>query len=220
MSQSCRHDVFDPTSTIRLRSDSEGVFVRCAECNKAQHWTADYDDDTEPTAGPTAVERAVCPHGSLRRQCEVCERDEEIARLRATERKFGTLMHELMDERDRLRAEVERLTADLASAHEQLADQTARWAAVVNERDALRARIDALMLEYCPDEMTADQTAEWARHQVPHQLSAAEREVLERESAAVDAVATEPKRAYYETHEPPHCPTCGSGASEPNTPAP
>ena len=104
------------------------------------------------------------------------------------------------------RVEVERLTADLASAHEQLADQTARWAAVVNERDALRARIDALMLEYCPDEMTADQTAEWARHQVPHQLSAAEREALERESAAVDAVATEPKRAYYETREPPHSP--------------
>ena len=117
------------------------------------------------------------------------------------------------DELDRQRAEVERLTADLASAHEQLADQTARWAAVVNERDALRARIDALMLEYCPDEMTADQTAEWARHQVPHQLSAAEREALERESAAVDAVATEPKRAYYETHEPPHCPTCGCGGA-------
>ena len=29
-----------------------------------------------------------------------------------------------------------------------------------------------------------------------------------------------PKRAYYETHDPPHCPTCGCGASEPNTPAP
>ena len=28
-------------------------------------------------------------------------------------------------------------------------------------------------------------------------------------SAAVEAVAAAPKRAYYETHEPPHCPTCG-----------
>ena len=137
-----------------------------------------------------SADSTVCPHGSLRRQCELCERDEEIARLRdqlrlaninaglllaqstdadvenrelraavermrATERKFGTLMHELMDEPDQLRATVERLTADLASAHEQLADQTARWAAVVSERDALQASIDALMLEYCPDEMTA-----------------------------------------------------------------
>ncbi len=133
-----------------------------------------------------SADSTVCPHGSLRRQCEVCERDEEIARLRATERKFGTLMHELMDERDRLRAEVERLTADLAGAHEQLADQTARWAAVVSERDALRARIDALMLEYCPDEMTADQTAEWARHQAPHPPTAEERKALERARAAED----------------------------------
>jgi hypothetical protein len=29
-----------------------------------------------------------------------------------------------------------------------------------------------------------------------------------------------PKRAYYETHEPPHCPTCGCGSEAPNTPAP
>ena len=134
-----------------------------------------------------SADSTVCPHGSLRRQCEVCERDEEIARLRdqlrlaninaglllaqstdadvenrelraavermrATERKFGTLMHELMDERDQLRAAVARL----------------------------QARIDALMLEYCPDEMTAEQTAEWARHQVPHQLTAEEREAMQR----------------------------------------
>ena len=37
------------------------------------------------------------------------------------------------------------------------------------ERDAAskQARIDALMLEYCPDEMTPDQREEWARHQKP-----------------------------------------------------
>ncbi len=29
----------------------------------------------------------------------------------------------------------------------------------------LQARIDALMLEYCPDEMTPEQIAEWERHQ-------------------------------------------------------
>ncbi len=168
-----------------------------------------------------SADSTVCPHGSLRRQCELCERDEEIARLRdqlrlaninaglllaqstdadvenrelraavermrATERKFGTLMHELMDEPDQLRATVERLTADLASAHEQLADQTARWAAVVSERDALQASIDALMLEYCPDDMTPEQTKEWARHQVLHHLTAEERAALEHGQKAVD----------------------------------
>lgn len=32
---------------------------------------------------------------------------------------------------------------------------------------SLQARIDALMLEHCPDEMTPEQIAEWERHQVP-----------------------------------------------------
>ena len=35
------------------------------------------------------------------------------------------------------------------------------------ERDAAakQAHIDRLMLEYCPDEMTSEQTEEWKRHQ-------------------------------------------------------
>jgi len=32
---------------------------------------------------------------------------------------------------------------------------------------AKQAQIDELMLEYCPDEMTEEQLAEYARHQVP-----------------------------------------------------
>lgn len=32
---------------------------------------------------------------------------------------------------------------------------------------AAQARIDELMLEYCPNEMTEEQLAEYARHQVP-----------------------------------------------------
>jgi hypothetical protein len=31
--------------------------------------------------------------------------------------------------------------------------------------DDLQARLDALMLEYCPDEMTEEQLANWGRHQ-------------------------------------------------------
>ena len=32
---------------------------------------------------------------------------------------------------------------------------------------ALQARIDALMLEYCPDEMTEEQSKRWALYQRP-----------------------------------------------------
>ena len=31
----------------------------------------------------------------------------------------------------------------------------------------LQAKIDSLMLEYCPEDMTAEQVAEWEKHQVP-----------------------------------------------------
>lgn len=34
------------------------------------------------------------------------------------------------------------------------------------ERDALQAKLDAVMLEYCPDEMTQEQTEKWASSQV------------------------------------------------------
>lgn len=33
--------------------------------------------------------------------------------------------------------------------------------------EALQAKIDRLMLEYCPEEMTEEQKANWAKHQVP-----------------------------------------------------
>lgn len=32
---------------------------------------------------------------------------------------------------------------------------------------SMQAKIDALMLEFCPDEMTAKQKDNWAKHQVP-----------------------------------------------------
>lgn len=45
------------------------------------------------------------------------------------------------------------------------------------ERDALQAKLDALMLEHCPEEMTPEQKAEWAQHQRP--VAALESEILE-----------------------------------------
>jgi hypothetical protein len=35
----------------------------------------------------------------------------------------------------------------------------------IEKVDALQAKIDELMLEYCPEEMTVEQKAEWANHQ-------------------------------------------------------
>ena len=36
---------------------------------------------------------------------------------------------------------------------------------VLKELNARQARIDALMLEYCPDDMTKEQFDNWAKHQ-------------------------------------------------------
>lgn len=40
-------------------------------------------------------------------------------------------------------------------------------AGMQQQLDAKQAVIDRLMLEYCPDEMTVEQVAEWGKHQVP-----------------------------------------------------
>lgn len=46
------------------------------------------------------------------------------------------------------------------SAHwQERAEQAERRA------ERLQAQVDALMLEYCPDEMTPEQVEEWTRHQ-------------------------------------------------------
>lgn len=42
----------------------------------------------------------------------------------------------------------------------------ARWLGWKAAWDSQQARIDRLMLEWCPDEMTPHQMAEWSKHQV------------------------------------------------------
>jgi hypothetical protein len=44
---------------------------------------------------------------------------------------------------------------------------------------AKQAEIDRLMLEYCPEEMSAEQTAEWGKHQIP--APSAEQDTVPRE---------------------------------------
>jgi hypothetical protein len=64
-------------------------------------------------------------------------------------------------------------TAKLARLMEEASEQLKTLAyrvrqgtdALMSELDARQAKIDALMLEFCPDEMTADQLENWKRHQ-------------------------------------------------------
>ena len=66
------------------------------------------------------------------------------------------------------------------------ADLEATIAEQAAELESLQCKIDALMLEYCPDEMTEEQKVEWARHQQP---------VSDEKQRAVDAaIAAAPKQ--------------------------
>jgi hypothetical protein len=72
---------------------------------------------------------------------------------------------------DQARAMAERLLdateeSDLSHAtHEVIAASAALLVSLAEAMEADQAKIDALMLEYCPDDMTPEQREEWARHQ-------------------------------------------------------
>jgi hypothetical protein len=52
------------------------------------------------------------------------------------------------------------------------------WEAQAVEVAAQQAKIDALMLEYCPEDMTPEQFAEWAKHQKVHHMTEAEQAAM------------------------------------------
>lgn len=54
---------------------------------------------------------------------------------------------------------------------EAFGEAMAAWGAA-QERERMQARIDALMLEHCPDEMSDEQKRNWAANQVPAQQGA------------------------------------------------
>ena len=62
-------------------------------------------------------------------------------------------------------ADFQRQRAMLAEHHASVMDGFAKVA--VMKADALQVQLDALMLEYCLDEMTPEQLASWGRHQRP-----------------------------------------------------
>ena len=86
---------------------------------------------------------------------------------------------------ERLRARAERLH-ELEISHWAMVHEVER---LTRERGSLQARIDALMLEYCPDEMTPEQMAEWARSQTQHHLTEPERDAMQRALKRSQAVA-------------------------------
>lgn len=48
---------------------------------------------------------------------------------------------------------------------QQIADQENANMKLRSEIASMQAKIDALMLEYCPDEMTKEQMDNWEKHQ-------------------------------------------------------
>ena len=82
----------------------------------------------------------------------------------------GKIMNEFEKDYSLLRADNTRLAAEVERLKQELDE-----ALLIHQTDTgtesvvatLQARIDELMLEYCPDEMTHEQLDEWARHQIP-----------------------------------------------------
>lgn len=65
----------------------------------------------------------------------------------------------------------------IASLERELAEAKTRTNNFLAAVDAKQAKIDALMLEFCPGEMSAEQKADWAAAQVP--ASASERAAID-----------------------------------------
>jgi hypothetical protein len=67
-------------------------------------------------------------------------------------------------------AEIERLTA----LFEATRFDKRQHAEALDEIERLKAKIDALMLEFCPDEMTPEQVEQWGENQKPAALAGKE----------------------------------------------
>lgn len=102
----------------------------------------------------------------------------------------GHSWHDIGELAGVLKAEVEVLKQQRAALESQLAE--------------LQAKYDALMLEFCPDEMTADQLQEWGRNQVPESQRAElreENERLSRDRDMFEQSVAHWKKAYHDDTE-------------------
>ena len=107
----------------------------------------------------------------------------------------------LLAELDRQRAEIERLTRE----NEDFLDERQRR---IHEILRLRAALNELQDE-AQAVMHGEHGSDWADHFAPlFNLIQRAKALVSGEPSADE---TGEKRAYYETHDPPHCPTCGCG---------
>jgi len=85
-------------------------------------------------------------------------------------------------ELERLMSEKMEWAAERDRKDATIADLRGKLEQAQKDAESKQAKIDALMLEFCPDEMPAEQTANWAAHQVP---------ASPEENAAIDAALKE-----------------------------
>lgn len=76
-----------------------------------------------------------------------------------------------------LQARITELTAIAEKYHADAENYCRKFGELEAQLAAKQAKIDSLMLEYCPDEITSEQTAEWANHQRPAPIVAAQDDV-------------------------------------------
>ena len=108
------------------------------------------------------------PRGELWQFAATLER--ELVAMKSENDEFHKLLSEqqanwekdLKKCSDELARATESSMAVLRREQQRLADELR---SVTAERDALQARVDTLMLEFCPDEMTAEQVLRWETSQ-------------------------------------------------------
>jgi hypothetical protein len=68
---------------------------------------------------------------------------------------------------------IRRLSRELEQSERALSAAQEREKELRKDAASKQAKIDALMLEYCPDEMTPEQLGEWEKHQHATAIDAA-----------------------------------------------
>jgi hypothetical protein len=106
----------------------------------------------------------------------------------------ATVLREQHEAITRFKAQVERLMQERdesRAANAYMLEQVAKYGALIAE---LEAKIDALMLEFCPEDMTPEQRANWASHQSAAQAGLRE---WHEETQARTAESSEPSRSHH-----------------------
>lgn len=219
---SMMHDLMDERDRLRAaleiagKSDNPRSII--ARALAGEHFGA--SDET----APAPASKEVTPSGNEKR-CVACMRvvyDEEVWFLRQEVKRLTRVAAEVelmtvtMDAREQ---EIERLTRERDEAREAYTDENLQKHGIIGKYGRLRAVLTELLAckalrEKIDGELSA------CHQEMSPQLQALENEYQLRKPlawrdarAALNGESASPKRAYYETHEPPHCPTCDCGSS-------